>query len=83
MFIQQKYCAIPSILRILQFHSAASAANMHGLYRITNYLFGKDYTVGTLHYNWLSCPCLRMHHNLQHVQCTDSVIDNYSVRSAI
>jgi len=35
----------------------------------------KDYTIGTLHYNWIShahvCACIT---GLQHVQCTDSVI---------
>jgi len=37
--------------------------------------FGKDYTIGTLHYNWISrahvCAFVT---GLQHVQCTDSVI---------
>ena len=36
---------------------------------------GKDYTIGTLHYNWIShahvYACVT---GLQHVQCTDSVI---------
>ena len=35
----------------------------------------KDYTIGTLHYNWISpaqvCACVT---GLQHVQCADSVI---------
>jgi len=35
----------------------------------------KDYTIGTLHYNWLShahvCACVA---GLQHVECADSVI---------
>jgi len=37
--------------------------------------FGKDYTIGTLHYNWIShahvCAFIT---GLQHVQCSDSVI---------